>query len=640
MSKTHDDRKTKRRVSSELQKKRSKENVSQPPVDPEKVDTHTLNAAQQQTNKGINNTACNIEDSIRSRAILLVKTKSAQKTIRSLASRCEQVLVRVRLRKLASQMCLAKNDPRASAGFEAALSACLHEAITSSSNIDTDQSIELEAFVWGLAWLARHGCAGENAGTILESLVTVAHQKIELLKNRDTFSAEFVLVLSRLFHDVEACRQLESIVRQSLEEEIGRLVTSSGVVVLDGSFTVTTRVVRWARVRNLAYLTGGAVWGSETEKSWCRATIFTLRLLSPHGKLPVEFGNSRAVKTQPFLQSARSMRSGKINRTLRCMHNRSKRITRAEGKTLLPLHMHCEHSAVAVMRSSWGVGAIRVLLEYRQSSPKLEISVGDRLLLSGSWESSIQYGDRNLFIEGPWTVSCFEVEKHAAFLEISAPLSENLRLTRQLVLLPGESVVVLADAIGPDTDSENVSSAVVPSKNGEGSVSRVVENSALVVSFSLECASRTRVEQLEETRECIGYDSKVRFVAIPLALHEWSSTCTAGELIAQSAKLMIRQRTNASRMYVPLWFDFRPSRVSAPRTWRQLTVAESMRILRRDEAACFRIQSDNRQWLLYQSLDMPNNRTALGCNMACDFLLGRLKANGIIERLIEIGSST
>jgi len=44
--------------------------------------------------------------------------------------------------------------------------------------------------------------------------------------------------------------------------------------------------------------------------------------------------------------------------------------------------------------------------------------------------------------------------------------------------------------------------------------------------------------------------------------------------------------------------------------------------------------------LLYQSLDMPNNRTALGCNMACDFLLGRLKAKGIIERLIEIGSTT
>lgn len=640
MSKTHDDKKTQRRVSSELKKKRSNENVSQPNVDSEECDSHTLNGEQQQTKKVKNNTASSIEDSIRSRAILLVKTKSAQKTIRSLASRCEQIPVRVRLRKLAAQMCLAKNDLRAAAGFESALSACLHEACTNSDSIDTDQSIELEAFVWGLAWLARQGCAGENAGTILETLVAVAHQKIELLRNRDTFSAEFVLVLSRLFHDVEACRQLESIVRQSLEEEIGRLVTSSGVVVLDGSFTVTARVVRWARVRNLAYFTGGAVWGAETEKSWCRAAIFTMRLLSPQGTLPVESGNVPAVKTQPFLYSARSMRSGKITRTLRCMHNRSKRITRAEGKKLLPLHMHCEHSAVAVMRSSWGVGAIRVLLEYRQSSPQLEISVGNRLILSGSWESSIQYGDRNLFIEGPWTVSCFEIEKHAAFLEISAPLSETLRLTKQLVLLSEESVVVLADAIGPDTDSENASGVVLPSRDGDGCVSRVVENSALTVSFSLECASRTRVEQMEETRECIGYDSKVRFVAIPLALHEWSSTCSAGELVAQSAKLMIRQHTNASRMYVPLWLDFSPSRVSAPRTWRQLTVAESMRILRRDEAACFRIQSDKRQWLLYQSLDMPNNRTALGCNMACDFLLGRMKSNGIIERLIEISSST
>ena len=58
--------------------------------------------------------------------------------------------------------------------------------------------------------------------------------------------------------------------------------------------------------------------------------------------------------------------------------------------------------------------------------------------------------------------------------------------------------------------------------------------------------------------------------------------------------------------------------------------------LGRHEAVGFRVQVGQEQWLLYRALDTPRNRTVLGCNVACEFLLGRIKASGEVARTLEI----
>ena len=55
-----------------------------------------------------------------------------------------------------------------------------------------------------------------------------------------------------------------------------------------------------------------------------------------------------------------------------------------------------------------------------------------------------------------------------------------------------------------------------------------------------------------------------------------------------------------------------------------------------DEAVGFRVQAGDEQWLLYRALDVPRNRTLLGCNVACEFLLGRIKHSGAVARTVEI----
>jgi hypothetical protein len=59
-------------------------------------------------------------------------------------------------------------------------------------------------------------------------------------------------------------------------------------------------------------------------------------------------------------------------------------------------------------------------------------------------------------------------------------------------------------------------------------------------------------------------------------------------------------------------------------------------ILPAHQAAGFRVQAGLEQWLLYRALDVPRNRTLLGCNVSCEFLLGRVKRSGEVARTLEI----
>jgi hypothetical protein len=48
------------------------------------------------------------------------------------------------------------------------------------------------------------------------------------------------------------------------------------------------------------------------------------------------------------------------------------------------------------------------------------------------------------------------------------------------------------------------------------------------------------------------------------------------------------------------------------------------------------VQSGLEQWLLYRALDQPRNRTVLGCNLSCEFLVGRVRPDGSVARTLEI----
>ena len=274
-----------------------------------------------------------------------------------------------------------------------------------------------------------------------------------------------------------------------------------------------------------------------------------------------------------------------------------------------------------------------MLLEYRDAVPRLEIAVGDRLLVDGPWQWRASRGGKPLDVEGPWTLSCWESDKKATYLEIIAPLTGGLQIDRQIVLLPADRIVLLADAITQRPDSADTcmlfdgltKSPRLDAANAGG----------LRVESVVPLAAALEVEQAVETREVSVSDTKPRMLALPLALPEWK-TAGRGSFAVTADGLELDHRTPGTRCYSPLWLDLEPTRQGRQLTWRQLTVADTRQNLPPQQATGFRIQEGLEQWLVYRTLDEPRNRTVLGCNISCGFLMGRIERSGVVDRSIEI----
>ena len=539
-----------------------------------------------------------------------VGAREAGRRIRGLADTAETIEVRRRLRQLARQVARGPGNVQRLAYLETQINACLDEA--TAGGMARDRWSLCEAATWGLGWMARTKRAGGSAGGLLERLVQQARAAHLALAGRDTLPARFVLVLARLFQDIEACRCLEEPAMAAVREEIDRLVTATGAVGLSGSAVVLDRVVRWSRVREAGLATGPQPWDDATETRWQSAATAALRLLGGRGRMLAGAGRLPACFSAPLLDAV----AAGVGRGEQAAARTARGLVRGRipGR-VLPRSAHDPAAAVAVLRSGWDRGGVRVLLEFREATPRLEIAVDDRLLMDGPWRWAVWAEGRPLDAEGTWAVSCWESDRKASFLEIVAPLAGGLQLERQVVVLPDEKLVFLADA-------------VTPRSGGAAAVQSLHYRGTLPLAGGLDCGRE------EETREFVVSDTVTRCMVLPLALSEWR---TAGRgTFAATADGLTLEQPGAVRLYAPLWIDCDAKRIGRPRTWRQLTVADTRIILPPHQAAGFRVQAGLEQWLVYRALDAPRNRTLLGCNVSCEFLLGRVKRSGEVARTLEI----
>jgi len=376
------------------------------------------------------------------RTPLKVGAGAAGRRIRGIAELSESLDVRRRLRRLARQVERRSDDVQHMAFIEGAICDCLEDAAASAG--DRERWMLCEAATWGLAWMARTRRAGGSAGGLLERLVKEARSAQAGLASGDTRSARFVLAVARLFSDIEACRCLEPAASAALAAEIGRLASDAGTLGVKGSVAMVERVVHWSLARDIALATGAPAWDADTERRFEKAVATTLRLLGSQGRLLMGAGRMPAAFSDPLLAVAVASNRKRVGQTADRIQSAapSDRPGPAKGKgetknaKLLPRDLHDAQCSVAIMRSGWDRNAIRVLLDYRDTVPALEIAVGDRLLVDGPWRLEASRGGRPLALTGPWKLSCWESDKRATYIEIVAPLSGGLQIDRQVVLLP------------------------------------------------------------------------------------------------------------------------------------------------------------------------------------------------------------
>jgi len=555
-----------------------------------------------------------------------VKRPEAARRIRELADSASAWSVRDRLRQLAERVRAGAGDPQRAEFVEAAIADCLDEAAPTAGG--NDRWLACEAATWALGWMARARRAGGSAGRLLERLVQEATAAVPLFAAGDTRPACFGLTLGRVFSDVEACRRFAGLAAGNVAAEIDRLVSSEGIVSVLGSEAMVERVVRWCRVREVADRTGEAAWEAATDRRWRKATTAAVRLLGRHGRMLTPAGLLPLVFTQPLLAAAAELGKGPRRTVAAVQAFRPD----AAAAGCLRRDLHDEEAAVAVLRSGWDAKSVRVLVDYRQPLPHLEVAVGDRLLVAGPWAWSLLEDGRPLEAEGPWTKSCWESDGKASFLEITAPLPGGRQLERQVTLLPRERILLVADAV----TTPGQAAAAVP-LNGAAHAGQAGGplDGGLRYEATLPLAAGLEAEAAAETREVTVFDTTMRCLALPLALPEWR-TAGRGSFAAGPTGLRLVQETAGSRLFCPVWLDLDPARIGLPLTWRQLTVADTRLILPPHQAAGFRVQAGLEQWLVYRTLDAPRNRTLLGCNVSCEYLVGRVKRNGEIRRLLEI----
>jgi len=563
----------------------------------------------------------------------------------------ESIDVRRRLRRLARQIDRGSLDVQHMTLIEGAIGDCLDDA--AATPVDRERWLLCEAATWSLAWMARARRAGGSAGGLLERVVKVARSAQHSLTAGDTLSTRFVLAVARLFCDIEACRCLEGDAAAAIVREIGRLVSAEGTVRLDGSAATVERVVRWCMARDIALATGPLPWDAACENLLQKAVVATLRLLGGQGRLLVGAGRMPASYADPLFAVAAESERKRVRRTAEVVQGSPRPRASANSKTraknngkskkkgkdadnhdsLLPRDLHDPAASIAIIRSGWGRDSIRVLLEYRDVVPRMEIAVGDRLLVDGPWQWRASRGGEPLDVEGPWTLSCWESDKKATYLEIIAPLTGGLQIDRQIVLLPADRIVLLADAITQRPD--NAGSGTLFDGLTNAPRSAAASAGGLRVESVVPLAAALEGEQAKETREVSIHDTKPRLLALPLALPEWK-TAGRGSFALTPEGLSLDHQTPGNRCYSPLWLDLEPARQGRPLTWRQLTVADTRQNLPPQQATGFRIQEGLEQWLVYRTLDEPRNRTVLGCNISCGFLMGRIERTGVVDRSIEI----
>lgn len=468
-----------------------------------------------------------------------------------------------------------------------------------------------EAAAWGLAWAARSKRSSVASGVALQRIEGIASSLLPAVETGDTTPAGFLLVLGRLFADVEACDRFVPPAVAAIEAEIEQLMPADGVIARTGSEAILQTVARWAGVHLRAERTGDAPWSPRVRDALLSAIETAMRLLPAErrrGK-PAAAGGGRTMP--PGWSAIVDVAS---------RHGLKPAASRSGG-------------GFAVIRSSRGRRPMRILVDARGPAMHLEVVVDSRLLCCGEWSFQASADGVALEPTGPWADSCFESEKAAmaeggtetTFAEWTLPLSRGLRLERQLVFAPRDRVLLVADAIVPSDESERAGAADSPRLAME-----IEYRAGLPVCHGIE------FEAAEETRELIGFDESVRLMALPLALPEWSSASCDGRLEAEPGRLVHARRSRVARMYAPIWLDLEASRIGEPLTWRRLTVADSRQNLPEHRGCGYRIQVGGSQWLVYRGLDAVRNRSVLGCNLACEFLLGRVGRTGTVERLIEI----
>lgn len=427
-------------------------------------------------------------------------------------------------------------------------------------------------------------------------------------------AGELPLSLAYLFPEARPLWALRKPARKSLGDGIDALTDGEGMTAAWVIPVLPALAACWTRSRAIGEKLKGNCWNAQAEIQFEWFARQALRLTRCNGTLAL-CDAPREAWSPAMLTTMVRLAGDAADRGAAAVRKIGDDLSPKSVRVKLPApEVNSEWSAITVMAAGWERTTPRVTVSYHDQQFRMDVEASGQLLLSGEWETVAWVDEKSLVPTGSWEETCWYSDKDCHYLELGIDLTRGARLERQIMLSRYDDALYLAD--------------ILLSHNSDPSL--------LQVTTQLPLAQGMAVRDETDTRDALLVGKKPLAAIFPLALPEWRTDPRVGEMQVKSMKLTIDQKRRGVNLCAPLWLDLSPQRIKNDRTWRQLTVGESLKLMSPDVAVAYRIQSGKDQWFVYRSLAPCANRTALGQNISGECLIGRFQKDGLVKEYFEI----
>ena len=279
---------------------------------------------------------------------------------------------------------------------------------------------------------------------------------------------------------------------------------------------------------------------------------------------------------------------------------------------LLP-SFHSEQAREVLLQSSPGRHADRITVAYHTHDVEFDLCARGKTLLAGTFEGDLAINGVPLVCRGDWQSVCWHADDDCDYLELRLALNETVWIDRQILLSRRDHFALLADAVVA------------------GGANRIDYRISLPVADGVRAGFNAR------TREGrIALAGSVARV-FPLALPQERVQSAAGTFREENGRLEVTSAGAGWGLYAPLFLDWHPRRRTAAADWRSLTVTELGKVISPDGAAGQRLRLGRQQWLIYKTLNTPEDaRAVLGHHTHYESIIGAFDSTGAVDPIVMV----
>ena len=346
---------------------------------------------------------------------------------------------------------------------------------------------------------------------------------------------------------------------------------------------------------------------------WCRPD--GTQLLGATTKSPKSnaIWNALAAQTKNSKSLSAAMTLSGIGTGKRTELRKSVNITTLPETTTFVSSVGC-----ASMQSDWRQKGGRIALDFSETDLCIEaLGPKGESLIGGYWTTQVEVDGQAQLQLDEWSEVCWFSDDDIDYLEVEAKFGQHAKIQRQIALFREERFLFLADSLSAEKKATLKLKSELPLTDGVEFVSAGKTTEGFLVAGSAKC------------------------LMMPLYLPEWRRQLSqSGDLSLMDTGeegLSVVAEIEGKALYTPVVLSLCNGHAKSPFTWRQLTVADELRIVGKEEAQAFRVQIGSEQWFLYRNLGKPIRRTALGMHTLADFYAGRFDAeSGELDEIIEV----